>query len=369
MKRKNIATINFVIIILLSNLVLLNSCAPEKRKAKGMENEIYVVADSAEFYEFEPELWQIFGKVIHTPRPEHLFDLKRVSINNLEIFQRQKNIIIIAPLDSKSFTSQYVSALIDSSVREQVLMDSAFVFNKYDLWAKDQLVMVLTSPTSEQLKKNLLKEEENLLYYFRNISNKRMGKNLFNPQFERKGIEANFLFNYDWMIYAQADYQIAMEKTEDNFVWLRREVNSEKERWVFVHWIENASPAFLKSDSIYNRRNALTQKYFQLDENEGHVVIAYDFINTSEVNFNGKYALFTQGIWQFSDASGGGPFINYTFYDEKSNRVYMLDASLWAPKYQKRSMLQQLDVLLHSFQTIDEVSDEKKADLQDYYKK
>lgn len=368
MKRKNTVTLNFIIVLLFANLILLSSCAPEKRKAKGMENEIYVVADSAEYYEFEPQLFQIFGKVIHTPRPEHLFDLKRVSVNNIETFQRMKNLIFIAPLDSKSFTSQYISALIDSTVREQVMQDSAFVFNKYDLWAKDQLVMILTSPTSDQLKMNLLKEEENLLYYFRNISDKRLANNLFNPKFERKGIEAKMLFEYDWMMYAQADYQIAMERPEDNFVWLRREVNSEKERWVFVHWIENASPGFLKKDSIYNRRNALAQKYYQLENGDGYVEIADDFLTTSEVNFNGKYALFTQGIWRFSDASGGGPFINYTFYDEETKRIYMLDASLWAPKYRKRSMIQQLDVLLHSFMTAKEVSDSKKEELEGYYK-
>ncbi len=66
---------------------------------------------------------------------------------------------------------------------------------------------------------------------------------------------------------------------------------------------------------------------------------------TSEVNFNGKYALMTQGLWRFNNGSGGGPFISYTFYDEETRRIYILDASIFAPKYFKKDLIQSVDVL------------------------
>lgn len=349
-------------------MITLTSCDQSKRKAKGLENEIFVVADSSEYYFYEPVLQQIYGKVIYTPQPENLFHLKRKSINALEEVKPYKNVIIIAPLDSRSYTSRYINSLIDSTVRAEIEKDSAFVFNKHDLWARDQLVMILTGPDKETLKMNMLKENENLLYYFTNVSDKRIGRNLFNPTYEKKDIEAEMLFKHDWMIYVQADYQLAMDKPEDNFVWLRREPNSYKERWVFVHWMENASPAFLEKDSIIAKRNYLTKKYLQLMENGGYVESVDEYLKVSEVNFNGKYAICIQGLWQFSDISGGGPFISYTFYDEKTKRIYMIDGALLAPKYKKRMMLQQLDVLLHSFKPKHEVDPEKIEELKKYYK-
>jgi hypothetical protein len=71
----------------------------------------------------------------------------------------------------------------------------------------------------------------------------------------------------------------------------------------------------------------------------------------------------TQGLWRFNDNSGGGPFINYTFYDEDTKRIYMLDASIFAPKYLKKSIIQQVDVLLHSFKTEKEISPEHKKEI------
>ncbi|MGE5411558.1 MAG: DUF4837 family protein, partial [Clostridiales bacterium] len=79
--------------------------------------------------------------------------------------------------------------------------------------------------------------------------------------------------------------------------------------------------------------------------------------------FHGNYALAMQGLWEMSDKSMGGPFINYTLYDEKSKRIYMIDASIYAPNYVKKGLIRQLDILLQSFQTTEQISDLRKKEL------
>jgi len=61
----------------------------------------------------------------------------------------------------------------------------------------------------------------------------------------------------------------------------------------------------------------------------------------------------------------GGPFVNYFFYDEKLQRVYMIDGSVYAPKYYKRNLIQQMDVTLQSFRTEAELTKERKEELLD----
>jgi len=41
----------------------------------------------------------------------------------------------------------------------------------------------------------------------------------------------------------------------------------------------------------------------------------------------------------------------------------MLDASIFAPKYLKKNLLQQVDVLLHSFKTEKEIPTERKKEI------
>jgi hypothetical protein len=354
--------ITFLIVSISLLITLFEGCSSQQ-KAKGQEDEIIVFADSADYRIVEPALKETFGKIIYTPQPEELFQLKRKKISELDKYKQQKNIIILGQLDSETDVSKYLNTILDDKVKTLVKSDSIFVINKHDLWAENQLVMVLTSTDLQKLKQKILNKKEDLLYYFRDVSNQRLAKGLYNRKFEQKKIEAHLLSKYGWMIYMQADYQVAMEKPEDNFVWLRRGVNTDMERWIFIHWIENASPIFLEKDSIEAERNRMTEKYYRTTDDSAYVELYDDYKINSEVNFNGKYALMTQGLWRFNDLSGGGPFISYAFYDEKTRRIYIIDASIFAPKYFKKSLLQQVDLLLHSFKTEREVDPVVKKDI------
>lgn len=351
-----------ILLAIIISTFLIQSCTT-KKKAKGPEDVIHVVADTSEYLIIKDVLKETFGKIIHTPQPEELFTIQRHNYNNLNSLKLKKNIIIAAPINSGSFTSKYLESIVDSSVTNLILKDSAFVINKYDLWAENQLVMILSAKDVETLKNKIVEKKEDLFYYFREASNKRLAKGVYNPRFEQKEIEAKFIQDYGWMIYMQADYKLAVDSPEDNFVWIRRGLNTDMERWIFVHWIENSTPAFLHPDSISIERDKMTKKFYTTTDDSAYVVSYDTFKMDSEVNFNDKYALMTQGLWKFNNESGGGPYISYSFYDEETRRVYMLDASVFAPKYYKKSVIQQVDVLLHSFKTESEIDSLKKQDI------
>lgn len=355
----------FFAIFFLLPLLFFIGCDSSNKPATGLEDEIYVMADSAEFSELEIALDSTFEKIINTPQPEKLFTLKRISVNQIDKFKSKKNIILVAPLNSSSTASKYINSIIDSKVKERFQNDPGYIATKQDLWAKNQLVMILSAPTMQELEFKILKDRDNLLYSFQKASDKRLYQSLYAPTYERKNIEGKILRDYGWLIYVQADFKLAISKPEDNFVWLRRSPGSDMERWIFVHWIDNADPSLLNVDSVRSIRNRLTKKYYQTSDDTGYVIIAQDYFTNTEVNFKGRYALLTQGLWDLNIKGMGGPFINYIFYDEKSKRIYMLDASVYAPKYYKRNLLQQLDVTLQSFMTKSEITEDRINDLLD----
>ncbi len=355
-------------ILFLIAIFTLTQCGKGLKRATGSESTIYVLADSIEYLYYEPVLYQIFAKTIYTPRREQLFDLKLVRSRNFKKYKEKRNILVISALQNKNPVSDFIKSMLDSTVLAKVKSDSVFVFNKHDVWAKDQMVMILTSPTPDQLKMNMLTEHENLLYYFKNASDKRVEKALFNASVRKEDIEAKMWGKHNFYMYVQADFFLNKDVEEDNFVWLWRDPFAGKEQWIFIHWIDDATPALLNKDSVYTIRNKITKKYFQLEENQGYVQIADDFLTTEEVNFNGKYALLTQGLWRFTNDSGGGPFINYTFYDEHSKRIYMIDGAVFAPKFKKRGILQQLDVILKTFRVKEELSQQRIDELNEKFK-
>ncbi|MEN8192797.1 MAG: DUF4837 family protein [Bacteroidota bacterium] len=354
----------FPVIVIAFNLIFFTSCSNNK-KAVGKEDEIIVLADSALYYEVEAEMLQVFEKIIYTPQPENLFNLIRKNYTSLNSINKRKNIIILGTLNDSGYVSQYIQSSLDSAVTEMISSNQEYVINKYDMWAQDQLVMYLVSPTVNQLRTNILSGHEELFYSFRNISDNRLSTKLSNHRAKNEETEAQLLNDYGWTIYVLKYFELAKNSAEDQFVWLRTGRNTPMERWIFVHWIENASTDYLHNDSISIIRNRITKQHYNTSEVSEYIEISSELSPPvfSEVNYNSKYAIMTQGFWRFNDKSGGGPFTSYSFYDEKTQRFYMIDGSIYAPKYYKKELIHRVDVLLNSFRTIDDLTEQESEEL------
>ncbi|HVO74714.1 MAG TPA: DUF4837 family protein, partial [Ignavibacteriaceae bacterium] len=163
-KLKSCCKLLQVLPVLLLLSLLSVSCDQSEKPAIGPEDEIYVVADSVEFENLKGALSAAFEKVIYTPQPEKLFILKRVPVHELENYRMKKNIIIIAPLNSKSSASSFLKAVIDSSAERRIRTGNEFLVKKHDLWAKDQLVLILSAPSSESLQSKILNNKNDLIY-------------------------------------------------------------------------------------------------------------------------------------------------------------------------------------------------------------
>jgi predicted small secreted protein len=355
------------LLVVLVTSLLFTSCTNTQKQAIGNDDDIIVIADSLLFVDLEAELLHVFEKVIYTPQPENLFHLQRENIGKIRHLQNRKNIIVLGALNSNDQTSQYLREVLDSSVTKLIQNGEEFFINKTDLWAKDQLVMFIIGNSIEELKKKILDGNEELLYSFRNMSNERLFSKLYKPSLENKKVEAELLTKYGWSIYVQPGVELAKSDSINNFVWLRSGRNTPVERWIFVRWIDNADANYLNNDSLINIRDRTTQKYYRVSGDSVSVNISFGMSKpmVSQADFNGHYSLMSQGFWTFNDKSGGGPFISYSYLDEKTNRFYMIDASIFAPKYYKKKLIQQADVILNSFNTIDELSEERIEEILD----
>lgn len=359
-------------LLIFVSVLLLNGCQT-KREAIGKEDEILVVADSVNYLALEPTLLTVFSRVIYTPQDEILFKLKRIRYDDFisdKHYKQYKNIIIASPLDTRTATTKYIKSILDSNVMKLVTEGKEFAFLKKDVWARHQVMLILTAPTVKELNKKILENNEDLLYYFRKASDERIKAKLFKPEYEKKKIAAKLLKEHGWTMYIQPDYWLAKDDSVNNFVWLRRAPNTDMERWIFVKWWDNASPKSLTRDSVTALRNRVTKNYYVVDTSfvtgeKAYVEIADDYRVTKEVNFNGRYAIMTQGLWRMNDKSMGGPFINYVFYDEPTKRLYMIDGSIFAPKYYKKRLIQEVDILLHTFRTKHEMTKDEIEDLLD----
>ena len=316
-----------------------------KRISLGYNDRIYVIADSTLWEESESILRETFEKPLVTPQHETVFTL----INgNLDFFKNYNNLVFLTSLEKDGAVSEFIQKSLSPDLMDRVKQGS-YLFIKENEWANNQYVMFLVSTDAQTLKQKIAENKSYLFNLFNDHWTESLKKKMYKIS-EQKDIEDKFLAKYGWMVKVQYDYWIETEDSANNFIMLKR---SFPDRWFFVHWFDTQDPSLLGKEWCIQKRNELGSKYCDGD------VVEEKFVNPvyEEVDFLGKRASKISGLWKNMKAVEGGPFISYSFYDEQNEKIYMLDFACFDPRHKstKRSLLRQGDVILHTFQTEQEL--------------
>jgi hypothetical protein len=326
--------------ILLMLLIGGSGCI-EKSDSIGDGTDIYVIADSADWAFLEPTMIEIFQREILTPQPELVFNLIQVSPANFSQHAKRKNLILAGALEAEGSVVSKVG--LSAEVKQRVAEGTAFVFPKHDQWSKNQLLVVLVSNTLPELQQKMIENREFLHDLFEEKLIDETVREMYG-RLEQVKVEKELLERFGWSVRVQHDYMINIERPQDRFVMLRRSLPG-RERWLFVHWIDNGDSSVITPEWATGTRNRLTEKFYEGDR----IHPKYTKIDT--VDFLGRRALKLEGLWENEVKIIGGPFRSYSFYDAASQRVYMIDLAVLYPGGKKEPFLRQLDVMAHTFKT------------------
>lgn len=352
---------------LATGLVALAGCSGEsdfRPRAVGQDAEILVVADSLDWHgAIGDALRETVGQFISTlPAPERQFDLRHARLateRDLEMARRRKNVIFAAAFNDSTNEAEYLRNVFDPATRETIREDGGVAVSRENIFRRDQQVYYIAGETKEDVVQAIYDRAEGVAGQFNRLARRRLAEEMFDRgrQFE---VEEELAAMYDFAVNVQHDYLIAIDTSD--FVWLRR-ILTDTWRSVFVHFIENADPRLLTPEWIYDTRDSLGRQYIQgnlggwveIDRRETRP------LETRNINFLGRYGFETRGLWRMvGDEDGrkiefgmGGPFVTYAFYDEPTRRLYMIDGMVFAPGYDKREFLRQMEAIAWTFRSVE----------------
>jgi len=325
---------------------------PVRIAAVGDGDIIVTFADTLTWEAVQPAVEEAFQDTLHTPIPEPWFLIDRTPFERYSHFQSHKNRLLVGTLDGQGPVSGFIRNSLSEEVTRLVEEGKEFYFIKQDPMRKGQLLMLLVAPDTVSLRNAIRSRSVDLIYFFQQkMMEREMGDIAKDRKYHKKELEEKWLKEYGWTMWVQNDYMVARDSAASRFVWVRRATPSDVQRFIFVHWIENFDARLLNEKFVYRLRDSLTSTFMRTVSDSEWVEIAPYNLTTEPRAFLERYALRTYGNWRFSDKSGGGPFVNYSFYDERSKRFYMLDASIFAPRVTKLALLIQVESLLQTFRT------------------
>lgn len=260
-------------------------------------------------------------EVLWVNQPEPLFDLFNITPQAFnDITRRHRNLMIIS-----------IKPTYDST---------SMTFEK-DLWATNQVVMNIKAKTDSAAASYIAENGETMVKYLSLVEQNRMSaraKKYDDKQIE-KLISEKFGFNMDF----PRGYKVANDTTD--FLWLMYDMPIATQNVVIYSFDK---PEAGEKLNVVNERN------IAVNQIPGPVAGSYMgtdvmFYPESEmVEINGQAWISTYGFWKVEGDFMGGPFMNYTTFDEKSGRYISIDLSVYSPspKYPKRNYIRQLESLM-----------------------
>lgn len=331
-------------------------------EAVGQEGEIIVVIDSVRWE--GPVGDAIRGNIAPylgtLPAPEREFNLRRVSLRtqqHMDMIRMQKNVLVVAPLSDSTSEANFLRSRLDEAAIGSVMEGPGAVISRPNLWRRNQQVMYVLGADASRLINQLEQRGDDIRYAFNDITRRRVEEDMFEKG-RQTAMEDSLLVGHGFAVNVQHDYFTAIDTT--NFAWLRRVVSSDSWRSLFVFYTEDFDPTNLNPELIYQIRDRLTHSYVQGTSGDWVEIDRRRELNSENIDFKGRFAYETRGLWHLVgeneeigryQAGMGGPFVNYTFYDEPSGRLYMIDGMVFAPGHDKREFLRHLEVIAHTFRT------------------
>ena len=68
-----------------------------------------------------------------------------------------------------------------------------------------------------------------------------------------------------------------------------------------------------------------------------------------------------RGFWEVYNDYMGGPFVSHAFYSQDGQNVIVLQGFVYAPKYDKRQYLRQVESVIYSFEWAANEKEEQKG--------
>ncbi|MFP4692050.1 MAG: DUF4837 family protein [Bacteroidales bacterium] len=345
-KQRRLSSFTILMIAVLGFTACTTVERPSKPSASGRAGELLAV--------MEPRLWD--GEVGET--------FRQVFRAEVPMLPQREPMFDVIHIPSDDFTKVFEPHRHIFRIELDQTLESPTIEITRDVYSYPQLVVTVKGPNPAEISRILNDNKEGFhdrylqLEYIRlqNAYRRMIQSNSYNAVKETFGLE---------MIVPEGYYPVI---ENEDFIWLRKSATNEDfDQAVMIWSMDYTDPEVdFDEDVIWNRRDSITERYIP-----GHIPDTYmatyrgDPLELRpafrEVSLNGKFAMEMRGLWRVEGDFMGGPFVTYTFVDEENSRLLMVDGWVFAPKYEKRDYMRQVEAIIWSARFADPEEDKEEA--------
>jgi hypothetical protein len=331
------------ILIGLFSMIFISNCGKYLPWSDGPENEIQIFVSQNDIQVAEELMEKSLFRQSVDVNPESYFTLRYRDPSKFDELQNRHNIVVFAVTDSKNDNGDHLinQLIADGELGTYAGEDPVWV--EEDIFSLGQVIAIIRG-NHDDISSSLKLKGDWLFDQFDKRYLKRISDHLYEIN-EQTDISEEIFNRYGWTVRVPHDFMIVQEDRPANFVKLGRDY---PRRWFTVHWIDNQVGSELHRNSVKNSIRNLAKRFFS----------DYQFIESGDrpwtinkINIDNREMWRVEGRWETksANASGGGPFISYIFYDESTKRLFHLNMLLFNPAGKKLFFLREMESMVRTF--------------------
>ncbi len=264
------------------------------------------------------------------PQAEPIFDMVMIPPSGFsDIFKNHRNIVITKVGDE---------------------FDKAQIVTQRDVWATPQLVLNVVGPTYPAIEEMLRKEQDRFVQLLEQAERDRIVQNA--EKYEAEGMRLLLEKKFGIELLLPKGYQLNLDTTD--FVWISHET-PDISQGILVYQYPYTDKNTFSVDYLVEKRNDFVAKYIPGPTDGSHMVTQTLVPPVLKpMMFKDRYFGQLRGFWDVYNHAMGGPFISLTTIDEENNRVITVEGFVYAPRFNKRNYVRQVEALLLTFNLLDE---------------
>ena len=223
-------------------------------------------------------------------------------------------------------------------------IDSVGIIYKHDVWAAPQCVIQLSAPTAAQASELLKEKGPMIVSSIEQAERDRVIRNTL--RYEEHELYPQVAEVFGGSPHFPSGYQL--RKITDDFAWIAYDKQAYQDVFVYRYPVED-DPFTL--DKIIAHRNAILQENVPGMFDGTYMTTSEYFTPTLEyLKYRGRDLVQVRGMWEVQNDFMGGPFVSHSFYSRDGSEIIVAEAWVYAPQFDKRQYLRQVESVLYSWQ-------------------
>lgn len=263
----------------------------------------------------------------YLPQREAMYNLVNVAPSGFgSMFQVHRNIIIVNI--SKDVTEPGV------------------VF-KQDAWAAPQCVIRINASDSEMAVQLIKENSGKIIKLLETAERDRVIRNA--KRYEELKLAPIVTEMVGGSPHFPSGYQLK-KKTSD-FIWISYDIQYVTQNVLIYKYPVVEGENMLDLDNILEvNAEVLKENVPGMFENTWMVTSPIIKPGIEYISYKGRDFAEIRGLWEVHNDFMGGPFVAHAFYSPDGKEVIVLEGFVYAPKYDKRHYLRQVESILYSFE-------------------